>query len=79
MAEVLEEKTSLLDSALGPVLVTTSTIRGLDIDDFVQSAVIGKAEYLRVLNKASQVNPLEAKGKPVVRLGGYVLGGYDAI
>lgn len=79
MAEVLDEKTSLLDSAIGPVAVTTTTFKKFDIDDYVALSVQSKAEYLRVLNKAADVDPLEAQNRPPVTVGGTNLGGYDAV
>lgn len=79
MAEVLDQKTSLLDSAVGPVAVTTTKFKNFDIDDYVSLSVKSKAEYLRLLNKATQVDPLEARNRPPVTVGGNTLGGYDAV
>lgn len=79
MAEVVDEKTSLMDSALGPVAVTTTTYNKFDVDDYVALTVQSKAEYLRILNKAAQVDPLEARNRPPVTVGGTNLGGYDAV
>ena len=79
MAEVLTEKTSLLDSAIGPVAVTTTNYKNFDIDDYVSLCVQSKAEYMRVLYKASQIDPLQVKGRPPVTVGGLSLGGFDAV
>ena len=77
MADVLDSKTSLLDSAIGPVAVTTTSYSNFTIDDYVTTTVMAKAGYLRILNKASTVDPLLAKDRPPVSIGGYSLGGYD--
>lgn len=79
MANVLDQKTSLMDSAVGPVAVTTTDYEKFDIDDYVSLCVQSKAEYLRFLNKSAQVNPLEVKGRPIVTLGGINLGGFDGV
>lgn len=77
MADIVEEKTSLLDSAIGPVAVTSTVFSKFNIDDYVQTCVMSKGEYLRILNKAATVDPLNAKNRPPVTLGGINLGGYD--
>jgi hypothetical protein len=78
MAKISDEKTSLLDSAIGPVAVTTTKYSQFSIDDYVSITVKSKAEYLRLLKKAAEVNPLEAENRPPVSIGGINLGGYSA-
>ena len=78
-SNILDQTTSLIDSAIGPVAVTTTTYDRFDIDDYVSMTVASKAEYLRVLNKASTVNPLEAKNRPPVQVDEINLGGYSGV
>lgn len=78
MADVKNEKKSLMDSAIGPVLITTTAYTNYTVDDHVRMTVAGNAEYLRILNKAAVIDPLEAKDRPPVNIGGYALGGKDA-
>ena len=78
MADIVDEKKSLMDSAIGPVLVTTTTYANYTVDDYVKMSSASQAEYLRILNKASTVDPLDAKGRPPVNVGDYSLGGIDA-
>ena len=79
MADIINQKTSLLDSAIGPVAVTTTEYQNFDIDDYVAMSVQSKAEYLRVLTKAATIDPLQVKGRPPVTIGGVSLGGYDGV
>lgn len=76
-AELINQQVSMLDSAIGPVLVTTTTYEGMDIDDYVSVTIMAKAEYLRALYKILLINPLYTVGRPVVNLGGTALGGFD--
>jgi hypothetical protein len=77
VAEIKDQKTSLLDSAIGPVAVTTTTYSKYDIDDFVTMTVQSKAEYLRMQNRAAGIDPQEVRNRPPVTIGGTNLGGYD--
>lgn len=77
-AKILEEKISMLDSAVGPVRVTSQLLENVDIDDFVSTTVVSKAEFLRALTKIAAVNPQDTVGRPPVRLDGNELGGHDA-
>ena len=77
MAKLVDQKTSLMDSALGPVSVTTNTYENYDVDDYVAASVQGKAESMRMLNKAATVDPLDVKGRPPVTVDGVILGGTD--
>lgn len=79
MSTVIDEKTSLLDSAIGPVSITTTEHTNFDVDDYVTLTVQSKAEYLRIVAKAATMDPLQVRGKPVVTVGGSSLGGFDAV
>lgn len=79
MADIIDESTSLLDSAIGPVAVTTTTYKGYNIDDYVRAAVVGRAELLRILNKARTINPLDVRNRPPVNIGDISLGGFDGV
>jgi hypothetical protein len=78
VSKIIKESTSLVDSAIGPVAVTTQEFEGYDVDDYVRSATQSKAEYLRILNKASTVNTLDAEDRPPVDLDDIKIGGFDA-
>lgn len=79
MANIISQKTSLLDSATGPVVVTTTAYEKFDIDDYVSLCVQSKAEYLRLITKAKQIDPSEVAGRAVVTVGDVNLGGFDAV
>jgi len=68
-----------MDSALGPVAITTTNHEKYDIDDYISLCIQSKAEYLRFIKKIAQVDPLEVRGRPVVTMGGSNLGGFDAV
>lgn len=72
-------KVTLLNSAIGPVSVVTEKKSAFDIDDYVSLTVQSKGDFLRILNKARSVKDLEARGRPIVRVGDVVKGGYDAV
>lgn len=74
-----DSKVTLLNSAVGPVTVVTEKKSTFDIDDYVSLTVQSKGDFLRLLNKARSIKDLEAKGRPIVRIGDVVKGGYDAI
>jgi hypothetical protein len=78
-AKLVSEITSLMDSALGPVAVTSTTYTNFDVDDYVSLTVKSKAEHLRLLTKASKVDPTEVTGRPIVTVGGTNLGGYNGV
>jgi uncharacterized protein YqkB len=77
MSKIIEEKISLIDSAMGPVAVKTTTIEGFNVDDFVKTTIESKAQFLRLKNKAALVNPLDVNNRPPVELDDVSIGGYD--
>jgi len=79
MSKVIKETTSLLDSAMGPVAVTTTEFEKYDVDDFVQATVKSKAQYLRIVSKAKEINPLEVENRPPVDIANVKLGGYHGV
>jgi hypothetical protein len=79
MAKQVNEITSLLDSATGPVAVTTTTWESFDIDDYVALCVKSKGEYLRLINKARTTNPQEVRNREPVNIEGINLGGFNAV
>lgn len=74
---VINSDTHLIDSAIGPLAVTTSTVEGFDIDDYVHSTVRDMAFRLQVQRIARQVNPQLAKNRmPVTLDDGTIVGGF---
>ena len=76
-ATLIDQKISMLDSAIGPIQVTSEVYNNFDVDDFVSFTVKGKAEYLIAINKLQYVNPIYTAGRPPVRLNGTSVGGFD--
>lgn len=77
MAKLVDSKQSMLDSAIGPVMVTTESYTGFDVDDFVHTTVVSQATKLRMKRMASNANPDLANNRDRVLIDDIEAGGYS--
>lgn len=75
---VSQETTSdqLVDSAIGPIRVTISSVEGFDVDDYVTSTIQSMAIAIKMFNVASKVNTDFTTNRRKVSVGGVTVGGY---
>lgn len=66
----------IVDTAIGPVRVTTSTVTGFNIDDHVSAQVTSIAIAIKMYNLVTTVNTQAAKNRRKVSIGGVTVGGY---
>jgi hypothetical protein len=73
-----EQKTSfnLIDSAIGPMGVQSTTYINFDIDDYVHTTVLSQAVLLKTILAAKNADPALASSRPPVNLEGTTLGGF---
>jgi hypothetical protein len=76
MATELERTEEIVDSAVGALSVVQTTATGLDIDDFVSSAVVSQATYMQMVTLVNKVDPRYVKGRTKVTFDGVSVGGY---
>ena len=74
--KVIDTVSNLVDTAIGPVAVTISTVQGFDIDDYVHSTVRAQGIKLQIMQAARTADPRLAKNRPPIDLDGVTLGGY---
>jgi hypothetical protein len=67
--------TNFIESAIGPLAVTTTPVDSYDIDDFCRDMTISQATHLQLIRKISMTDPRYAAGRPVVTVGGVTIGG----
>lgn len=68
--------TNLVDSAVGAINVTISTVTGFDIDDYVSTTVQSLAISIKLFNLAQSVNAQAAAERRKVSIAGATVGGY---
>lgn len=77
MAKLIDSKQSMLDSAIGPVIVTTESYTGFDVDDFVHTTIISQATKLQMKRLASNADPELATNRDRVQIDDVEAGGYN--
>lgn len=68
---------AVIDSAVGPCMVQTDLVVGIDIDDFVKTTIVSQAVYLQFYNLVSTVDPQFAANRTPVITGDIAVGGYS--
>lgn len=68
--------TNLVDSAIGSINVTISTVTGFDIDDYVSTTVQSLAISIKMFNLAQSVSSQGAATRRKVSIAGATVGGY---
>jgi len=77
MAGAIQQSTQVVvDSAVGPCLVQTDLVVGIDIDDFVKTTIVSQAVYLQFYNLVSTVDPQFAVNRTPVVTGDIAVGGF---
>lgn len=76
MATISNTVTNLVDSAIGPLSVTESTVDNFDIDDFVHSVTRAQCLQLQMINAIQVVDTNFTSNRPPLNLGGYNVGGF---
>ena len=76
MATLKDTKQSMLDSAIGPVIITTNTYTGFDVDDFTHTTLISQAVKLQLKRLAENANPELANNRDRVIIDNVEAGGY---
>ncbi len=77
MAKLVDSKQSMLDSAIGPVIVTTEKYTGFDVDDFVHTTVLSQATKLQLKRLAQNADPELANNRDRVQIDDVEAGGYN--
>jgi hypothetical protein len=78
MAGTITSSTQVvIDSAVGPCMVQTDQVQGMDIDDFMKTTIVSQAVYLQFYNLVSTVNPQFAQNRTPVVTGDIAVGGYS--
>lgn len=74
--KVLSSKTNLVDTAIGPVTVTISSVVDFDIDDFAHMALRSMAISLQIENAIDSVDTRFTSSRIPVKIRGKSVGGY---
>lgn len=73
---VLNSKTTLVDTAIGPVAVTIETVDGVDIDDYVHEMCLAAGRDLQLKNIALKADQRFTSNRIPVSITGTKIGGY---
>jgi hypothetical protein len=74
---IAKESSVLIDSAVGPLVVESRTIEGIEIDDYVHMMTLAMAVRLQIDRLVKSINPLKVKGRPPVEASdGTTIGGF---
>jgi len=76
MATVVSSTTSLVDTGIGPVSVTSAVVNNFDIDDFVHATVRAQCIKLQLINAIQVADPTLAKDRPPLNIDNNIIGGY---
>lgn len=76
MATELSKTVSVVDSAIGPVMMERAEVVGYDVDDYVKSTIESQATWLKMRAMALLADPKFTKDRPPVNLDDVTAGGW---
>jgi len=76
MATEISSILSILDCAVGPVVVKEDVLTDFDIDDFVHFVNMDQGEKMNLYQKASRADEELAKDRTPVEVGDISVGGF---
>ena len=74
--KVLDSKSHIVDSAVGPLMHTSSTIEGYTIDDYVHTELKALALKLRLAQAIEDADPRFTGNRTLVSAFGKSVGGF---
>lgn len=79
MPTIEKEETSLVDTAVGPIVVKDATYSEYDIDDFVHDVTLAQGAQLNLYNAATNVDERFTSDRLPVNVGDKKVGGFTNV